>query len=74
MSCFLHDYSSSQIDSHFSAFLVTDMTIEKLQKVVTTHVDASVKAMWLWWWNSPADVKTINKFPTSLSIAREGPR
>src|ERR1700737_4023975 len=36
-----------QIDRHFSTFLVTDMTIEKLQKVATTHVDASFKAKWL---------------------------
>jgi hypothetical protein len=59
---------SSQIDRHFSTFLVSDMSIEKLQKVATTHVDASVKARWLRWWNSPADVKAKNKFPTSLPL------
>ena len=53
-------------DRHFFSFLVPDMTIEKLQKVATAHVDASVKARWLRWWNSPADVKTINKFPLLL--------
>ena len=59
---------SLQIDRHYSTFLVSDMSIEKLQKVATRHVDASIKARWLWWWNSPADVKTINKFPTSLLL------
>ena len=60
--------SSLQIDRHYSTFLVPDMSIEKLQKVATTHVDASIKARWLRWWNSPADVKTINKFPSSLPL------
>jgi hypothetical protein len=59
---------SSQIDRHSSTFLVSDMSIKKLQKVATTHVDASVKARWLRWWNSPADVKAMNKFPTSLPL------
>jgi hypothetical protein len=44
------------------------MTIEKLQKVATSHVDASVKARWLRWWNSPADVKSKNIFPTALPL------
>jgi hypothetical protein len=44
------------------------MTIEKLQKVATSHVDASVKARWLRWWNSPADVKSKNIFPTVLPL------
>ena len=44
------------------------MTIKKFQKVATTHVDASIKARWVRWWNSPADVKTINKFPTALPL------
>ena len=61
-------YSFLQIDHHFSTFLVPDMTIEKLQKVATTHVDASFKARWLWWWNSPAEVKSKNKFPSSLPL------
>ena len=61
-------YSSSQIDRHFSTFLVPDMTIEKLQKVATTHVDATYKARWLRWWNSPADVKTQNMFPSTLPL------
>jgi hypothetical protein len=30
-----------QIDRYFSTFLVTDMTIEKLQKIATTNVNAS---------------------------------
>jgi hypothetical protein len=57
-----------QIDRHFSTFLVPDMTIEKLQKVATTHVDAHFKAKWLRWWNSPAEVKDKNRFPSSLPI------
>jgi hypothetical protein len=57
-----------QIDRHFSSFLVTDMTIEKLQKVATTHVDASFKAKWLRWWNSPAEVKIKNHFPVALPL------
>ena len=44
------------------------MTIEKLQKVATTHVDASFKARWLRWWNSPADVKIQNIFPSTLPL------
>jgi hypothetical protein len=44
------------------------MTIEKLQKVATTHVDANLKARWLKWWNSSADVKTQNMFPVSLPL------
>jgi hypothetical protein len=44
------------------------MTIEKLQKVATTHVDASFKARWLRWWNSPVEVKFRNKFPSSLPL------
>jgi hypothetical protein len=59
---------SLQIDRHYSTFLVSDMSIEKLQKVATTHVDASIKARWLWWWNSPSDVKTINKFPIAIPL------
>lgn len=57
-----------QIDRHFSTFLMPDMTIEKLQKVATTHVDASFKARWLRWWNSPTDVKTQNIFPSSVPL------
>ena len=44
------------------------MIIEKLQKVATTHVDASFKASWLRWWNSPSDVKTKNKYPSFLPL------
>ena len=57
-----------QIDRHFSTFLYPDMTIEKLQKVATTHVDASFKAKWLRWWNSSANVKIKNHFPSSNPI------
>jgi hypothetical protein len=60
--------SSSQIDRHYSTFLEPDMTIEKLQKVATTHVDAHVKARWLRWWNSNAAVKTQNMFPSTLPL------
>ena len=61
-------FSLWQIDRHFSTFLVTDMTIEKLQKVATAHVDAHFKAKWLRWWNSTAEVKEHNKFPSALPL------
>jgi hypothetical protein len=64
---FLHSHML-QIDSHFSTFMYPDMTIEKLQKVATTHVDASFKAKWLRWWNSPAKVKMENQFPSSVPL------
>jgi len=46
----------------------TDMTVEKLQKVATTHVDAAIKARWLRWWNYTAAVKLQNKFPHVLPL------
>ena len=60
--------SFSHIDRRFSTFLVPDMTIEKLQKVASTHMDATFKARQLRWWNSPADVKTQNMFPSTLPL------
>jgi hypothetical protein len=57
-----------QIERHFSTFMYPDMTIEKLQKVATTHVDASFKAKWLRWWNSPAKVKIENQFPSTVPL------
>jgi hypothetical protein len=57
-----------QIDHHFSTFLVTDMTIEKLQKVATSHGDAYFNAKWLRLWNSPAEVKEHYKFPSALPL------
>ena len=57
-----------QIDHHFFTFLVPDMTSEKLQKVATAHVDAHFKAKWLRWWNSSANVKENNRFPSSLPL------
>jgi hypothetical protein len=59
------------IDRHFSTFMYPDMTIEKLQKMATTHVDASFKAKWLWWWNSSAKVKMENQFPSSLPLRQK---
>ena len=44
----------------------SDMTIEKLQKVATAHVDAHFKAKWLRWWNSSVEVKEHNKFPLAF--------
>jgi hypothetical protein len=44
------------------------MTIEKLQKVATAHVDSHFKAKWLRWWNSPPDVKNKNRFPSDLPL------
>jgi hypothetical protein len=57
-----------QIDRHFSTFKYPDMTIEKLQKVATTHGDAYFKAKWLRWWNSPAKVKIENQFPSTVLL------
>lgn len=45
----------------------------KTQKMETIHVDASFKARWLRWWNFFAEVKSENKFSSSLSL-RESPR
>jgi hypothetical protein len=44
------------------------MTIEKLQKVATAHVDSHFKAKWLRWWNSPPDVKNKKRFPSDLPL------
>ena len=72
MSIFLYYICSIlQNDRHFSTFLVMNMTIEKLQKVATTHVDASFKARWLQWWKSPADVKTKIKFSSALLLRKK---
>lgn len=57
-----------QIDRHFSTFQIPDMSIEKLQKVATSHVDASVKTKWLRLWNSPTNVKEQEKFPSVLPL------
>jgi hypothetical protein len=57
-----------QIERHYSTFMYPDMTIEKLQKVATTHVDVSFKAKWLRWWNSPAKVKIENQFPSTVPL------
>ena len=47
------------------------MTIEKLQKVATIHVDASFQARWLRWWDSPVDVKTQSMFPFVLPLCEK---
>jgi hypothetical protein len=57
-----------QIDRHFSTFFYLNMTIEKLQKMTITYVDASFKAKWLRLWNSPTNVKIKNQFPSSLPL------
>jgi len=44
------------------------MTIEKLQKIVTCPVDASVKAKWLQWWNSPRHNRSEVKFPIDVPL------
>jgi hypothetical protein len=36
--------------------------------VATSHVDASFKAKWLWWWNSSAEVKIKNQFPSTIFL------
>ena len=61
--------SSSHIDCHFSTFLMTAMTIDKLQKVATTHVNASFKARW--WWNSSTHVKPQNMFPYTFLLCKK---
>ena len=47
------------------------MTIKKLQKVATTHVDASFKAKWLRWWNFFAEVKIKNQFSSALPLCEK---
>jgi hypothetical protein len=44
------------------------MSIEKLQKVAMTFVNASVKAKWLRWWNSPIPERIKNRFPSTDPI------
>ena len=39
--------------------------------MATTHVDASFKAKWLWWWDSPANVKFRNKFHSILLLRKK---
>jgi hypothetical protein len=53
----------AHIDRHFNEFSLTDMTIEKLQKIVTCPVETSFKAKWLHWWNAPLCERLDNKFP-----------
>ena len=58
-----HFFGRAQIDRHFNEFASTDMTIEKLQKIVTCPVEASFKAKWLHWWNASIRERSENKFP-----------
>jgi len=58
----------AQIDRHFNEFSSTDMTIEKLQKIVTCPVEASFKAKWLHWWNAPFRERMDNKFPVDKPL------
>jgi len=44
------------------------MTIEKLQKIVTCPVDASFKAKWLQWCNSPRQERSKVKFFIDVPI------
>ena len=55
-------FGCAQIDRHFNEFASTDMTIEKLQKIVTCPVKASFKAKWLHWWNASIRERSENKF------------
>ena len=59
---------SLQIDRLFSENLRPDMTIEKLQKVASTPVDAATKAQWLRWWNSTTLERSKNHFPTAVLL------
>ena len=66
--CFLHDTSLRyRLTVIFLPFLWRTCLSRNFKRL---HVDASVKARWLWWWNSPADFKTINKFPIFFHCAR----
>ena len=44
------------------------MTIKKLQKVATSAVEPEYKAKWLHWWNSSANVRIGNKFPSESPV------
>lgn len=56
----------AQIDRHFSENPVLEMTIEKLQKIVTANIEAKHKARWLRWWNaSSLTVRQSYRFPGS---------
>ena len=57
-----------QTNCHFSITVTPDMTIEKLQKVATSQVDAEYKAKWLHWWNSSTNVHLGNKFPSEIPL------
>ena len=54
-----------QINSHFSLFKKTEMTIEKLQKVATAAVEPRFKARWLHWWNSGSILRASFRFPVA---------
>jgi hypothetical protein len=41
------------------------MTIEKLEKIATAHVEAKYKARWLRWWNSSDATRQSYRFPSS---------
>jgi hypothetical protein len=39
------------------------MTIEKLQKIATAHVEPKYKARWLRWWNASEIARQSYRFP-----------
>ena len=43
------------------------MTLDKLQKIATTHVDAKYKAKWLKWWNSSPMSREALRFLSSTA-------
>ena len=45
-----------------------DMTIEKLQKIVTTPVEPKYKTRWLKWWNSSLDARKSFQLPDEKSL------
>lgn len=53
-----------QINSHYSSSSKPEMTIEKLQKIATAHVEAEYKAKWLRWWNSSSMRRAAYRFPS----------
>ena len=52
-----------QIDHHYNENARPKMSIEKLQKIVTTLEEPKYKTQWLRWWNSSQDTRLSYQFP-----------
>lgn len=56
--------SLSQIYSHYSNILISDMTLDHLyMSIATTNCEFMYKANWLKQWNDSSDVRRANHFP-----------